>query len=131
MTKSPRMRLLTGGGWFTSNMVSVGDGPMLPEDPRNRVWRNATTPGWFETMGIPRPDGRDFGDRDRAGSPPVAIVNVAFVRRYLSGQRPIGQTLRVDADDGPRYEIVGVASSAATPAGVIDLPRFIEYRYLT
>ena len=107
-----QMRLLTGGGWFTNNQVAVGDGPMLPEDRRNRVWRNATTPGWFETMGIPLRSGRDFNDRDRVGSPPVAIVNEAFVRRYLSGQQPIGQTLRVDSDDGPRYEIVGVAADA-------------------
>jgi len=107
-----QMRLLTGGGWFTNNRVAVGDGPMLPEDRRNRVWRNATTPGWFETMGIPLRSGRDFNDRDRVGSPPVAIVNEAFARRYLSGQQPIGQTLRVDSDDGPRYEIVGVVADA-------------------
>jgi predicted permease len=107
-----QMRLLTGGGWFTNNRVAVGDGPMLPEDRRNRVWRNATMPGWFETMGIPLRSGRDFNDRDRVGSPPVAIVNVAFARRYLSGQQPIGQTLRVDSDDGPRYEIVGVVADA-------------------
>ena len=105
-------RLLTGGGWFTNNMVALGDGPMLPEDRRNRVWRNATTPGWFETMNIPLRVGRDFSDRDRVGSPPVAIVNEAFVRRYLSGQQPIGQTLRVDSAAGPRYEIVGVAADA-------------------
>jgi putative ABC transport system permease protein len=107
-----QMRLLTGGGWFTNNRVAVGDGPMLPEDRRNRVWRNATTPGWFDTMGIPLRIGRDFSDGDRVGSPPVAIVNEAFVRRYLSGQPPIGQTLRVDSDEGPRYEIVGVAADA-------------------
>jgi hypothetical protein len=63
-------------------------------------------------MGIPVRGGRDFNDRDLVGSPPVAIVNEAFVRRYLSGQQPIGQTLRVDTDDGPRYEIVGVAADA-------------------
>ena len=107
-----QVRLLTGGGWFINNEVSVGDGPMLPEDRRHRVWRNATTPGWFETMGIPLRGGRDFSDRDRVGSPPVAIVNEAFVRRYLSGQQPTGQTLRVDSDDGPRYKIVGVAADA-------------------
>jgi putative ABC transport system permease protein len=105
-------RLLTGGGWFTNNLIAVGDGPMLPEDRGNRVWRNATTPGWFETMGIPLRAGRDFSDRDRVGSPPVAIVNEAFVRRYLSDRQPIGQSLRVDSDDGPRYEIVGVAADA-------------------
>ncbi len=107
-----QIRLLTGGGWSTNNRVAVGDGPMLPEDRRNRVWRNATTPGWFETMGIPLRRGRDFSEHDRVGSPPVAIVNEAFVRRYLSSQQPIGQTLRVESDDGPRYEIVGVAADA-------------------
>jgi putative ABC transport system permease protein len=111
-----QMRLLTGGGWFTNNRVAVGDGPMLPEDRRNRVWRNATTPGWFETMGIPLRSGRDFNDRDRVGSPPVAIVNEAFARRYLPGQPPIGQTLRVDSDVGPRYEIVGVVADAVYTA---------------
>ncbi len=107
-----QMRLLTGGGWATNNQVAVGDGPMLPEDNRKRVWRNAITPGWFETMGIPLRSGRDFNDRDRVGSPPVAIVNEAFARRYLAGQQSIGQTLRVDSDDGPRYEIVGVVADA-------------------
>jgi putative ABC transport system permease protein len=107
-----QIRLLTGGGWFTNNRVAVGDDPMLPEDRGGRVWRNAVTPGWFETMGIPLRRGRDFSERDRVGSPPVAIVNEAFVRRYLPGQQPVGQTLRVEADDGPRYEIVGVAADA-------------------
>jgi predicted permease len=105
-------RLLTGGGWFINNRVAVGDGPMLPEDPRNRVWRNATTPGWFDTMGIPLRSGRDFNDRDRIGSPLVAIVNEAFARKYLPGQQAIGQTLRVDSETAPRYEIVGVVADA-------------------
>ena len=107
-----RTRLLTGGGWASNNRVAVGDGPLLPEDTGKRVWRNATTPGWFETMGMPLLSGRDFNDRDRVGSPPVAVVNEAFARRYLPGQQPIGQTLRVDSDNGPRYEIVGVVADA-------------------
>jgi hypothetical protein len=68
------------------------------------------SPKWFETMGITLRIGRDFSDRDRVGSPPVAIVNESFVRRYLLGQQPIGQTLRVQSDDRPRCEIVGVVS---------------------
>jgi putative ABC transport system permease protein len=107
-----KVRLLTGGGWATNNRVAVGDGSLLPEDTGKRVWRNATTPGWFETMGMPLLSGRDFNDRDRVGSPPVAVVNEAFARRYLPGQQPIGQTLRVDFDTGPRYEIVGVVADA-------------------
>jgi putative ABC transport system permease protein len=106
------VRLLNGGGWFSNNRVAVGDGPMLPEDNRRRVWRDAITPGWFETMGISVLKGRDFNDRDRIGSQPVAVVNDAFVRRYLSAQQVIGQTLRLDVDNALRYEIVGVVADA-------------------
>ncbi len=111
-----QMRLLTGGGWFTNNRVAVGDGPLLPEDNRKRVWRNAITPDWFETMGIPLRSGRGFNGRDRVGSPLVAIVNEAFTLRYLPGQQPIGQTLRVGSENGPRYEIVGVVADAVYTA---------------
>ena len=106
------VRLLSGGGWFSNNRIAVGDGPLLPEDQRRRVWRDAITPGWFGTMGIALVSGRDFDNRDRVGSPRVAVVNEAFTRRYLSGQQVIGQTLRVDTDNGPRYEIVGVVADA-------------------
>jgi hypothetical protein len=63
-------------------------------------------------MGIPVRAGRAFDDRDRAGSPPVAIVNEAFARRYLHGRPPIGRTLRVDSASRSRYEIVGVVGDA-------------------
>jgi predicted permease len=106
------VRLLAGGVWFTNNRVGVGDAPLLPENLEHPVWRDALSPKWFDTMGITVRSGRDFSDRDRVGSPPVAIVNEAFARRYLPGQQPVGQTVRVQSDDGPRYEIVGVVSDA-------------------
>jgi predicted permease len=98
-------RQLTGGGW-ASGGVAIGDGPMSAGRPL--VWLNGTTPGWFETMGIPLRNGRDFEAGDRLGSRPVAIVNDAFVRRYLPGQQPIGQSVRLALDASTRYEIVGV-----------------------
>jgi predicted permease len=113
------IRRLTGGGWG-SRAVGVGDGPPVDEDRSQPwLWRDATTPGWFEAMGIPLRNGRDFDARDRVGSPRVAIVNEAFVRRFLPGQQPIGQTVRI----GPaRYEIVGLVGDAVytTPrAGMV------------
>ena len=99
------VRLLTGGGW-ASGGVAIDDGPMSPNRPL--LWLNAITPGWFETMGIPLRSGRGFEAGDRVGSPLVAIVNEAFVRRYLSGDWRIGQTVRLGFDPPTRYEIVGV-----------------------
>ena len=101
-------RLLTGGGWSTG-IVGIGDGPMvrLRSIGRTSIWLNATTPGWFETMGMPLRSGRDFTAADRVGGPLVAIVNETFVRQYLSGEQPIGQSVR-PFEPGARYEIVGV-----------------------
>ncbi len=105
-------RLLTGGGWATG-IVGIGDGPMvrLRAVGRPALWLNATTPGWFETMGTPLRSGRDFTAADRMGTRPLAIVNEAFVRQFLSGEQPLGQTVR-GLDAGIRYEIVGVVGDA-------------------
>jgi putative ABC transport system permease protein len=99
------VRLLTGGGTSTG-MVAIGDGPMSRIRPT--LWLNGTTSGWFATMGIPLRIGRDFGAGDRVGSGPVAIVNETFVRRFLPGEQPIGQRVRLGFEPGTRYEIVGV-----------------------
>src|ERR1700688_5080113 len=69
------------------------------------------SPGYFETMGIPIIRGRNFTPHDTATSERVALVNETFVRRYLSGANPIGQSLRTSPEpDYPStiYEIVGV-----------------------
>jgi putative ABC transport system permease protein len=102
-------RLLTGGGWSTG-LVGVGDEEATLRRPG--VWLNATTPGWFETMGMSLRSGRDFQTGDRLGSQPVVIVNDAFVRRFLPGTSPIGQHVRTGRDAIPRYEIVGVVGDA-------------------
>ena len=103
------IRLLTGGGW-SSGLVGVGDGPISRSRPA--LWLNATTPGWFETMGIPLRSGRDFEAGDRVGSRPVAIVNEAFVRRYLPGEQPIGQHVRLGFDPLGFDREIGEASDA-------------------
>ena len=77
------------------------------------AWSKFTwvSPGYFETMGIPLLAGRDVTDRDTPTSPHVAIVNEAFVRKYLGGANPIGMTMRtVEEPNYPPevYEIVGV-----------------------
>ncbi|HTM23658.1 MAG TPA: FtsX-like permease family protein [Vicinamibacterales bacterium] len=106
------VRLFSGGGW-SSGMNAIGDGPMLRTGD---LWLNATTPGWFETMGVPLRSGRDFQAGDRAGTPPVAIVNEAFVRQFMPGQEPIGQQVRWGFEPGTRREIVGVVGDAVYTA---------------
>jgi predicted permease len=69
------------------------------------------SPDYFSTMAIPIIKGRGFTREDTASSPREALVNNTFVRRFLSGANPIGQTLRTEAEpDYPStvFEIVGV-----------------------
>ena len=71
-----------------------------------------SSPGYFRTLGIPLLAGRAFTAADRAGSPRVAIVNEATVRRYFAGENPLGERIRIMAADPDdiAFEIVGVVA---------------------
>jgi predicted permease len=66
---------------------------------------------FFETLGTPLLAGRVFDARDRVGSPPVAMVNETFVRKYLPGRSPIGRIFQIESRPGEplrKYEVVGL-----------------------
>ena len=68
--------------------------------------------GYFAAMGTPMRMGRDFYDRDTFNSPPVAIVNHAFVEHFFSGQNILGKRLRVCWTIEKPVEIIGVVADA-------------------
>jgi predicted permease len=65
------------------------------------------TPGYFDTMGIPRIAGRDFGKETPTG-PRTAVVSQSFVERFFPGKDAIGQHV---PDGGTSYEIIGVVGN--------------------
>jgi predicted permease len=65
------------------------------------------TPGYFETMGIPRLAGRDFAHEAPNGTK-VAVVNRAFAEHFFPRENPIGQRV---VGGGVTYEIIGVAEN--------------------
>jgi putative ABC transport system permease protein len=69
------------------------DGGMRMGDSQYRVAFNFITPGWFAAYGTALRAGRDFTVRDSTGSAPVAIVNDAFVRAFMPGMSPVGETI--------------------------------------
>ena len=54
---------------------------------------NQITPGWLATYGTAVLAGRDIDERDAQGALPVALVNDAYVRKFLRGRNPIGETV--------------------------------------
>ncbi len=106
-----RNALLTGGSWNdpltiqTDRRIVTGD-----------IHLNSVTPGFFSALGIRILAGRDFDAHD--SRPPgetgrrIAIVNGAFVRRYLPGVNPLG--LHIGKGSGPDVQpdivVVGVCA---------------------
>jgi predicted permease len=108
-----RFPLLTGGSW--NDPITIRAEKRFSTD--GDINLNAVTPGFFQTMGIKILAGRNFDDHDvrapgEGGGARSAIVNEAFVKRYLGGRNPLG--LRICEGSGPdakpNIEIVGVMS---------------------
>jgi len=94
---------LSGGG--RSDGFSVVGAPPSMEAPITDLYM--ATAGYFDVMGIPRLEGRDFGNENPNG-PRVAIVDEEFVAKVLHGRDAIGQKV---AGGGVTYEIVGVVKN--------------------
>ena len=78
------------------SLIDAGTGLPLavsgePPNPETRIL--SVGPEFFRTMQIPILEGRDLEERDRAGSPAVAVVNEAFVKANFGERNPLGQHL--------------------------------------
>jgi predicted permease len=102
-------------GMITDVYVEAENGPQLVP-PQNVSYRNVITPDWLATYGTRLVAGRDFDDRDRVASPPVAIVNETFARRFLQGANPLGRRIRnpssAPGETRPWMEVVGIVGDA-------------------
>ncbi len=66
------------------------------------------SPGFFATLGTTLLAGRDFDWTDNEKSPRVAIVNVAFARRVMHTENPVGGRFRLGLVTGQLVEVVGL-----------------------
>ena len=97
---------LDGSSWSLENRVGETDGSS------KYTW---VTPGYFRTFKMRILAGRDFSKQDTATSLPVVIVNQTFVRDFIHGRDPIGQTVLSRAEPNypaTKYQIIGVVNDA-------------------
>ena len=110
-----RFAFLNGGAW--GNVVTIQTDRRFVTDGLNF---NAVSPGFFSTFGVHLLAGRDFNQSDSrpAGAaatgsgPRSAIVNQAFIKRYLNGRDPLGVLIARggSSDVKPNGVIVGVVA---------------------
>ena len=112
------------GGYHHRHWLELDDGMVAPPDgqPGHQIQIASIAPDFFEVLGAPILAGRAFASGDLEPEARTAIVNESFVREILGGRNPIGRRVRslnaddplelggADAEPGPWYEIVGVAS---------------------
>ena len=101
---------VSSGAWML-NVDVAGYTPTSDRDGRS--FFNGVTPGYLATLGTPLLAGRDFTAQDGPNAPRVAIVNEAFVRKFMSGRNPVGTTFK--SGTPPRtteLTIIGLAGNA-------------------
>lgn len=79
----------------------------------DRVISNVVSPGYFQTLQVPFVSGRDFAEIGDTTAPRQAIVNEAFVSRYLADAEPLERRIEVA---GRNYAIVGVVKTTVSEA---------------
>jgi predicted permease len=82
------------------------------------------SPRYFETMGVPIVAGRGVTADDRAGAPPVVVLNQTAARAFFGAANPIGRAVSEgdQFDAGRALQVIGVArdtrfSNAREPYG--------------
>ncbi|MCU1313411.1 MAG: hypothetical protein JWM54_1168 [Acidobacteriaceae bacterium] len=100
---------LSHDGWHDLTYLP-GTPPPAPEFTDNyyRTTKDRVSVGYFAAVGTHVLLGRGFTDGDTATTQRVAVVNQAFVRRFLKATPPLGAHFGMDQPDPSEFEIVGV-----------------------
>jgi putative ABC transport system permease protein len=109
---------LPPGGGFPIPFRVLG-GRAVPPD--SAAAYHEVSADFFKTMRVPVRRGRMFTDRDNETAPGVVVVNETFVRQFLSGTDPIGQSIQVNMNEAnPKLapdrlrEVVGIVGDVRT-----------------
>lgn len=125
------------GDTDTSNYSVQGYKPSEEENMNFEVPQ--ITPGYFATLHQPLLVGREFTDGDAKGQPNVAVVNLAFAKRFFgTPQNAVGRLIGSGGGDGTKLDttIVGVAgdirhTDMRTPLGPAIYQPYLQAKHPT
>ena len=126
--------------------LRIADREASPDDAPRALYQ-VVTPGYFDTLGTPLDEGRDFGTEDRADGAPVVIINRELQRRHFGelspgelspgeqtsgGLSPLGRQIDIElsiAGEPTLRTVVGVVGDIAQlgPAAPIEPMVFLPH----
>jgi predicted permease len=102
---------------LTINFTFAMDGaPRLNGQDDWRARFRSISPGFFETMGVPILQGRDFRDTDRDGAERVVIISQSVAQKLFPGQPALNRNLRWT--DGV-MKFIGISQEPRRIIGVV------------
>ena len=115
-------QLLAGG---TSDSYISVEGHQTKDGENMQAYMNWLSPGYFDSMGVPLLEGRDFDRRDIKRNAKVATVNRKFAEHFFKEKSPIGRHLGWGDGPGTKLDIetVGMVEDS-----LYDGPRRGVYR---
>jgi predicted permease len=97
-------------GFGGNNSTSVGVEGYVPRENEEIVISYTTVgPKYFDTMGIPVRQGREYRDSDTLESPRTMVINEAMARRYWPQGNALGGRIRLGQN---LAEVVGIVADS-------------------
>lgn len=98
-------------GFGGNNSTSVGVDGYVPRENEEIVINYSTIgPGYFETMGIPIRQGREYNETDTLQSPRTLVISEAMARRYWPEGNAIGGRIRLGGQNVA--EVIGIVADS-------------------
>jgi putative ABC transport system permease protein len=105
-------------GWGFGVPYTIAGRAAVDRAERRRGFFKIVSPSYFNALGIRLVKGRVLRDTDRAGAPPVALINETLARREFPAEDPIGRRIvaqqivpgRTQLGEEIAWEIVGVVA---------------------
>jgi predicted permease len=105
-------------GWGYGMPFQIAGRENIDRANRTGGFFKIVSPAYFQTLGIKVVAGRVLNPTDRAGAPPVAVINETMAKRDFANEDPLGQRVlvqeivpgRTELGDEIAWEIVGVVA---------------------
>ena len=97
-------------GFGGNNSTSVGVEGYVPRQNEEIVINYSTIgPNYFETMGIPIRQGREYNDTDTLQSPRTLVINETMAKRYWPEGKALGGKIRLGQN---LAEVIGIVADS-------------------